>query len=451
MPPQIVMKFGGTSLADAQAMGRAADRVIADGRQALVVVSAVGGVTDLLLEAASIAQGKEDFGPILREIRKRHDGIVAAERLDARLVTELHEELGRLLTGISMLRELSARTEDALVSLGERISVRLMAAMLRKKGTQALGHDAWSLGMITKDRHGGAEPHRDCVASIARALGTLEEGVTPVVTGFIGHSPEGEITNLGRGGSDYSAALFGAAAGVEEIQIWTDVPGILRADPRIVDGAKVIPAIRFEEAAELAYFGAKVLHPRTIEPARRKGIPVRVLGTFDGDSGDAEAAAGRGTRIDDEAPIEPVRALAMHGGVQSLHIHSLRMLDAPGFLARVFEILSRHHISVDVIATSEVSVSMTLDRHEGDLDAAVDEIAAFATVERDADRTILCLVGSGLGVDTTLVARIFDVLARSDVPLHVISQGASQISINLVTDPEHAPTAMRALHAELFE
>ncbi len=359
-------------------MGRAADRVIADGRAVLVVVSAAGGLTDLLLEAAGLAQRKEDFGPVLREIRARHDAIVEAEDLSPRLVTELHEELGRLLTGISMLREPSARTEDVLVSLGERISVRLMAAMLRTKGKDARGYDSWELGLTTKDKHGGAEPHPDCVPTIEQALQKLEPGVIPVVTGFVGHSPKGEITNLGRGGSDYSAALFGAAAGVEEIQIWTDVPGILRADPRVVPEAKVIAAIRFEEAAELAYFGAKVLHPSTIEPARRKGIPVRVLGTFDGDSSSQKPAESRGTLIDDEAPIEPVRALAVQREVQSLHIHSLRMLDAPGFLARVFEILARHHISVDVIATSEVSVSMTLDRHEGDLAAAVEEIGAFA-------------------------------------------------------------------------
>jgi aspartate kinase len=446
MKPRVVMKFGGTSLATAAAFHRAADRVIAEERSSLVVVSAVGGVTDLLLQAAGAARNKEDPDPFLREIRKRHDEIVAKTGLSPNGIAPLDQELTRLMTGISMLGELSPRTRDALVSLGERISVRLMAGVLEARGHRARAYDSWELGLTTGDRYGCAEPQAECLAAIGQALGKLDPGVVPVVTGFIGRSSGGEITTLGRGGSDFSAALFGAAGAVEEIQIWTDVPGILRADPRVVPGARVIPALRFEEAAELAYFGAKVLHPRTIEPARRNGIPVRVLGTFQ--KGGEEQP--QGTRIDDRAPDEPVRALAIQREVQSLHVHSLRMLDAPGFLARVFEILARHRVSVDVIATSEVSISMTLDRYEGDLQAAIEEIQAFAEVERVPDRSILCLVGSGLREDTSLLARIFGILAGNDVPVYVISQGASRININLVTDPEHGPLAMRALYDELF-
>jgi aspartate kinase len=207
----------------------------------------------------------------------------------------------------------------------------------------------------------------------------------------------------------------------------------------------------FDEAAELAYFGAKVLHPRTLAPARAAGIPVRVLSTFDVDPGDPTPLSEQGTVIRAECPDEPVRALAIQRQVQSLHLHSLRMMAAPGFLHEVFEVLARHGISVDVIATSEVSVSMTLDPiHEGDLEQAMAELRGFAEVERVPGRSILCLVGAGFRTDTTLLSRIFRVLADEGVPVHVISQGASRINITIVTEPPFGEQAMRALHRELF-
>ncbi|MBW1873711.1 MAG: aspartate kinase, partial [Deltaproteobacteria bacterium] len=383
--------------------------------------------------------------------------IVDKLSIDSQVIAQLDQELDRLLTGISMLGELSPRTRDALVSLGERISARLFAATLQKRNHSARAYDSWELGLTTNDVHACAEPRPECLGEISQAISAIEDGLTPVVTGFIGRSPTGdgrsptgEITTLGRGGSDFSAALFGLAAEVEEIQIWTDVQGILRADPRVVPGAEVIPMIRFEEAAELAYFGAKVLHPRTIEPARRKNIPVRVLGTFQVDPKDPTPIWEQGTLIDDRAPSEPVRALALQRQVESLHVHSMRMLEAPGFLSRVFEILARRRISVDVIATSEVSISMTFDRTEGDLNAAIEEISTFAEVEREPNRSILCLVGSGLREDAGLLSRIFDILSQNQVPVYVISQGASRINITLVTDPAHALNGMRALYQELF-
>lgn len=450
MLPRVVMKFGGTSLGTADAVRRAAGHVIREQRPVMVVASAVGGVTDLLLEAAGIAKTGGDPELFLQEIRKRHDEIVQSIGLSAGLVAALDSELSRLLQGISMLGELTPRIQDSLVSLGERMSVRLLAAVLERQGHRARAWDAWDLGMLTSDAHGRAEPLKESYSLIREKVETLEAGVTPVVTGYIGRNRASEITTLGRGGSDLSAAVFGAALGVEEIQIWTDVPGILRADPRLVPGAQVIPAISFEEAAELAYFGAKVLHPRTIEPARRAGIPVRVLGTFQVDPESEEPISSQGTLIHDRAPQEPVRALAIRREVQSLHIHSLRMLEAHGFLTRVFEILSRYGISVDVIATSEVSISMTFDRFEADLGSAVEEISAFAEVEQIPNRSILCLVGSGLRQDTSLLARVFGILAEARVPVHVISQGASRINITLVTDPPHGQNAMRALYKGLF-
>lgn len=450
MIPRVVMKFGGTSLGTADAMSRAGDHVLREERESLVVVSAVSGVTDLLLEAAGTARAGGNPVPFLREIQKRQDEIVSKLGLQSGLLADLYSELERLISGISMLRELTPRVQDAFASLGERMSSRLFSLVLTKKGRRARAYDSWDLGFATNDAHGCAELLPGAPARMRTALAALPAGEIAVVTGYIGKSAEGEVTTLGRGGSDLSAAALGAAAGAEEIQIWTDVPGILRADPRVVPGAAVVPQIRFEEAAELAYFGAKVLHPRTIEPARRAGIPVRVLGTFQADPHGDMPVSRQGTRIHDGAPGEPVRALAIRRQVQSLHIRSTRMLEAHGFLARVFSIFERHRISVDVIATSEVSVSMTFNRDVVALEAAVKEISAFADVEQIPERSILCLVGAGLREDTGLLARIFQTLAGAKIPVQVISQGASRINITLVIDPPHGQNAMRALYRDLF-
>jgi aspartate kinase len=450
MLPQVVMKFGGTSLGTPDALETALKQITREERHQLVVVSAVGGVTDLLLRAAEAARTRGDVSPIVQEIQRRHRAIIEANRLEPDLVAEQESELDLLLKGISLLRELTPRIQDTLVSLGERTSARLVAAALEKRGHPARAWDAWDLGLRTDEHHCRAEPESDCVAAVRKQLELLDPVPIPVVTGFIAHSAAGEITTLGRGGSDFSAALFGVAAGAEEIQIWTDVPGIMRADPKAVDEPQVIPAMRFEEAAELAFFGARVLHPRTIEPARRHGIPVRVLGTFHVDPEGDLPASRQGTLIDDQAGAEPVRGMAIHRDVQSLHIHSLRMLEVPGFLARCFEILARHQISVDVVATSEVSVSVTLDKHEGDLAGAIEEIKAFAEVEPIPSRSLLCLVGSGLREDASLLGRIFQILGDNQIPVRVISQGASRINVTFVTDPPHGMKAMRVLYEELF-
>lgn len=450
MQPEIVMKFGGTSLGTADAMRRAATLVAIEPARRLVVCSAVGGVTDLLLAAGGAAQRGHDPEPYLNEIHRRHGEIVAKLDLPAGLIDEQNEELLRLIDGVEKLGELTPRVRDKLVSLGERSSARLFAAVLQKSGTAARAWDAWELGLVTNDRHGCAETGPDSEARMSACMRELDPGLVHVVTGFIGRSTGGEITTLGRGGSDLSAALFGAAAGAREIQIWTDVPGILRADPRVVAGAGIVPEMLFDEAAELAYFGARVLHPRTIEPARQRGIPVRVLGTFQVEPASGQSTMASGTLVHQAAPPEPVRAIAIRRQARSLHLQSTRMLETPGFLARVFGIFERYGISVDVIATSEVSVSMTFDRQSANLAEAVREISAFAEVDPAPERSILCLVGAGLRDDPRLLARVFSSLARNDIPVEVISQGASKINITLVLEPSLGEQAMRVLHAELF-
>ncbi len=447
MRPQVVMKFGGTSVGTADAIQRVAGHVLAERRPRLVVVSAVGGVTNALIAAAEGAAAGGDIAPLLLRITALHEEIAGGLGLPADLLGDLHGQLARLLQGISLLRELTPRIRDEVLSTGERAAARLGAGALAAGGADVRPHDSGALGLRTDARHGAAEPLPDCPEAIRRAVEGLPAGQIPVVTGFIGCTTGEAITTLGRGGSDFSAAIFGAAVRAREIQIWTDVPGILRADPRVVQGAAVIPSLHFEEAAELAFFGAKVLHPRTIEPARRQRIPVRVLSSLGPPGG--EGAAG-GTLITDQPAPEPVRALAMRQDVESLQIHSLRMLAAQGFLARVFAILARHGVSVDVVATSEVSVSITFDHAEGDLPAAVAEIATFAEVEQFPRRSLICLVGRGLREDPALRARAFALLAQEGIMAHVISQGASRINLTMVLDTDQAPRALRSLHDHLF-
>ena len=450
MKPGLIMKFGGTSLGTPEAIARSARHVAREERAPIVVASAVGGVTDLLIACGEAARDGDKFEEILACIGEKHHRIAEAADIGESALGWIEEELARLLNGVAMLGELSPRVRDTLLSFGERISVHLLAAELRRIGCPARAVMSWDLGMITDDGYGKAEPLVDVDGRIRDAVERLDAGEIPVVTGFIGHTRDGRITTLGRGGSDFTAALYGAATGVEEIQIWTDVPGILRADPKVVPDADIVPELTFEEAAELAYFGAKVLHPKTMEPARVAGIPVRVLGTFQVDPDSPEPAVASGTLIHDGATEEPVRAMALQKEVQSLHISSLRMLEAPGFLAQVFEILAKHGVSVDVIATSEVSISMTLDLYEGDVDAAVGEISKFARVKRDSGRSILCMVGAGFRKSTDLLARVLTLLAEEGVPVHVISQGASRINITIVTEPPHGQNAMKRLHSGLF-
>ncbi len=310
---------------------------------------------------------------------------------------------------------------------------------------------SWELGLETNGRHNKADVLGSCLEPIRKKIAQLGPREIAVITGFIGRSIDGEITTLGRGGSDFSAAVFGAAIRAEEIQIWTDVPGFLRADPRVVDDPELVPRMGFAEAAELAYFGAKVLHPRTLEPARKRNIPVRVLGTFDVKPEELALGAELGTLISAQECDERLRALAIREEVDTLHVHSLRMLEAPGFLGKIFSVFAELHISVDVVATSEVSVSMTFDRCEKSLlDTAIAEISEFAKVEFHPHRSILCLVGSALGSDASLTSRIFSLMAKHEIPLHVISQGASRINLTFVTEPPFGRKAMQLLHQEFF-
>ncbi len=437
-----LMKFGGTSVGDPARLANLCEIVRgALPLEPVVVVSAASKVTDMLLSAARKAAG----GVVeVEAIEARVTALLQAFGVDAALVAPELAGLRAALGAIAARGEATAELTDLVASYGERISVRGVAATLSAKGVPATHHDAFDVGMVTDDNFGGAEPLPESEALLReRVTALVRAGKVPVVTGFIGRALDGRVTTLGRGGSDYSAAVVGAAVGADEIEIWTDVPGVMSSDPRVVPEAHTIPVLSFDEAAELAYFGAKVLHPKTIHPAVRRGIPVRVKNTFEpAHPGTVITAAG-----DREA--RGARAIAHKKGVAVVNVVSTRMLLAHGFLARIFEAFARHRVVVDLVSTSEVSVSCTVDRDDG-LDGALTELAGIGEVSVARDRTLVCVVAAGLLDSPEVCPRIFAALGREKIAVELLSMGASAINVSMVVAGDRGDDAVRALHRELF-
>ena len=446
----IVAKFGGTSVGDAAAIDRAAaivrERIP---RQPLVVVSALGGATNALIALAEQAASGQLILAIrgVEALRERHMKVAGdllghdAEAEDVKgELSATFDELAALAEALSVLGHATTRSLDAIASKGELLSSELVVAAFRKRGIPAELVHPGSV-MVTSDLFGKAEPQPERIAErcsqVVRPL--LTQGKVPVVGGYVGATEHGVTTTLGRGGSDYSASLFGAALGAEAIEIWTDVDGMLTADPRVVPDAQLIQRIRFDEASELASFGAKVLHPSTIAPAVRLGIPVSIL--------NAQRPKGHGTLIAFDAPRRPVTAIAGKEGVTVVKVRSVRMLLAHGFLARIFEIFDRHRTSVDVVATSEISVSLTIDdaRH---LDSLMVDLSQLGDVSVERNRGIVALVGAGLGADSEAMARALAALSGMNV--HMLSLSASGINLTMLIDADQVPKAMRQLHAAFF-
>jgi len=450
------MKFGGTSVGSggriADVAGLVAARVA---EEPFVVVSAMGGVTDTLLALSSAARegNREAASAALVTLGEKHHAAVDALGLEPAAATALREEIERelarldgLATGVALLGELSARTTDAICASGELLSAALTAAALAKRGVAVERVDPreW---MATDAAFGTAAPDETAIARRAaeRLLPARAAGKVVVTGGFVGAAPDGTTTTLGRGGSDYSAALLGAAlrdagASVLAIEIWTDVDGILTSDPRVVPSARLVPEVGYAEAAELAFFGAKVLHPATIRPAIARGLPVRVRNTF--------RPEGAGTTVRAEAPGAGVRALAMRSGVAALFVGSPRMLLAHGYAARVFSVFEKHAVPVDVIATSEVSISITVDA-KSPLAELVRDLSAFAEVSVLTGLAMVSVVGRKLRSTPRVAASVFAALGEINVVL--ISQGASETNLTFVVEAGDAPEALRRLHRELFE
>ena len=433
----IVMKFGGTSVKDSEAIDRAC-RIVQSrlDRAPLVVVSALSGVTSGLLEAARLA-GQGAFGESM-EIFER------LSALHLELMPSLETDLNGLeeaLREVSAAGRLSAQMEDRIASYGERLSSQVIANRLSSLAPTT--HVDARKCLITDDKFGRANPILEDTIQAANAIlrPLIKVGSAVVMGGYVASTRSGETSTLGRGGSDYSATLFASCLEAEEVEIWTDVDGMMTADPRVVEDALTIRHISFAEASELAYFGAKVLHPSTVLPAIQKAIPVRVL--------NARRPEGSGTVISSDAPAgkSVVKSFATKRPIVAVTITSSRMLMAHGFLRALFEVFDKHRISIDVVTTSEVSVSLTTD-DSSDLESAVEELAFLGKVEVERGLALVCMVGTNLKDRPGIAAQTFACV--SGINIRMISQGASEINISFVVGAEHADTAIRLLHDHFF-
>ncbi|HJL20567.1 MAG TPA: aspartate kinase [Sandaracinaceae bacterium LLY-WYZ-13_1] len=438
-----VMKFGGSSVADRSQIEKVLailrDRA-ARGR-IVVVSSAHRGVTDALVDAAHAAAAGEYEAETVVE---RQAAVARSLGCDEDLLALFYDEIRTLLRGIHLVQELSPRSLDYVSSFGERMAVRCLADFFTREGLAADAHDVWDLGFVTDDRFGRARPLPGFEARVQEAFATLPADRVPVVTGFIGKNERGEITTIGRNGSDLTCTLLAAALEAEEAQIWTDTDGVLTADPSVVDAAVNIPAMRFEEAAELAYFGSRVLHPSTLLPAMRARIPVRVLNTNRPDH--------PGTVIHELGPENPnrVTSIAYKERQAVLTVHATRMFGEVGFLAEVFAVLARHEAVVDVVSTSEVSVSMTAS-DAGPLERARPELERLGEVTVTPGRTILAVVGQHLAREKGLGADVLRAIAEADVNVEMLSYASGSINLQMVIDDGDIRAAVTALHRALFD
>lgn len=452
----IVLKFGGTSVKDQAAIGRLIEIVRPSAPAAVVVVSALAGVTDRLLAVASAAaEGNADAASsIIESLRERHhavargvmEGIDDGDRVDA-LLAELRQGIDREFDALAetvralvTLRENSPRWGDAIAATGELVSSRIVTCALNGRGVRAAWVDA-RRAIVTDDEFSSAAPKMAETTAATRAVCVplLADGCVPVLGGFVGATVRGITSTLGRGGSDFTGALVGAALDATEIQIWTDVDGMLTADPRLIDRPAVVPHLSFAEASELAHFGAKVLHPATIQPAVAKDIPVRILNSTN--------PSAPGTLI--TARAQPtgrpmgVTAIASKTGITVVDVTSTRMVMAHGFLRRLFEVFERHRTAVDVVTTSEASVSVTVDDPRR-LPQIVAELSAFADVSSEGDMAIVCAVGDQLPSNAAAAGEILNALRG--VPLRMVSQAASRRNVTIVLRATDLRAALSRLH-----
>ena len=449
----VVMKFGGTSVEDAQAMQRTAGIVRGRrerGLEAVVVVSAMAKVTDLLLSAAAAAGRGDKAGALAIGARLRHrhidtsTALLEPERF-ARLQVTLHQEfdaLDDLLRGIAAVGELTPRTNDLVLSFGERLSSRIIAEAFEQHGLQGAHVDARSC-IVTDASYGKAVPLESVIEAklAANVLPLIDAGKTPVLGGFIGATADGITTTLGRGGSDYTAALVGGGMHAGAIEIWTDVNGIMTTDPRICPDALRVKTISFEEAAELAYFGAKVLHPATILPAVQKSIPVWVL--------NSRNAENEGTKITAMAAkcASPFKSIAAKKKLTIIDVVASRMLMSHGYLKAVFDVFDRYKCAIDMVSTSEVSISVTVDSNQ-QLPEICAELAKIADVKMEGHKALVCLVGEDIRGHNGIAGQVFS--AISHVNVRMISQGASEINMSFMIDEEDVEEAVRSLHEHFF-
>ncbi|CAN6575205.1 unnamed protein product [Malus baccata var. baccata] len=454
-----VMKFGGSSVASAERMREVADLILSFPQERpVVVLSAMGKTTNKLLLAGekAVTCGVTNASMIdeLSFIKELHLRTVEELGVDSSIISSHLEELAQLLKGIAMMKELTLRTKDYLVSFGECMSTRLFVAYLNKIGVKARQYDAFEIGFITTDDFTNADILEATYPAVAKRLhgDWICDPAIPIVTGFLGKGWRScAVTTLGRGGSDLTATTIGKALGLREIQVWKDVDGVLTCDPNICRYAEPVPYLTFEEAAELAYFGAQVLHPQSMRPAREADIPVRVKNSYNPNAPGTVITHAR------DMSKAVLTSIVLKRNVTVLDIVSTRMLGQYGFLAKVFTTFEDLGISVDVVATSEVSISLTLDPSklwcreliQQELDHVAEELEKIAVVNLLQHRSIISLIGN-VQRSSLILEKAFQVLRTIGVNVQMISQGASKVNISLVVNDDEAEQCVRALHQAFF-
>lgn len=440
----LVMKFGGSSVADRAQIEKV--QKIVQGRlpkQPVVICSAHKGITNMLIAAGhAAAKGQADTGrPVIE-----HQRTIALEcGCSEELLEPFFQEITDLLRGVRLVRELSPRSLDYISSFGERMSVRVIADLFTRNGLLAQPFDVWDLGFITDGKFGMARPLPGYQSRMKAAFDRQPLANTiPIITGFIGKTELDEITTVGRNGSDLTATLVATALKAEEVEIWSDTDGIMSADPRLVKGARNIPAMSFDEAAELAYFGSRMLHPETLIPAIQNSIPVRVLNT------NRPEHPGTVITRDPGEMKRIVTSIAYKENQGILTVRSERMLAHSGFLSKLFEATTRRGLVVDMVATSEVSVSLSASDHDL-LRIVADDIAGLGECRIDTGKTILTVVGHHLPKQIGTAAHITSAVADAGVNIKMLSYASDSINLSMVIDDKDVNTAVRILHTKLFE
>ena len=451
----VVMKFGGTSVEDPAAISRTAAIVagrVAQGKHPVVIVSALAKVTDQLLRAAAAASVGDRTGAlaISSRLRCRHRDTACALIKDQKnsaalsnLIDQKFDALDEILRGLAAILELTPRISDLIVSYGERISSRIVAAAFTERGIDAAHLDARDL-IVTDSQFQKAAPLDNIIEKRAaeKLRPLIDQLKVPVLGGFIASNESGITTTLGRGGSDFTGALIGGALSADAIEIWTDVDGIMTCDPRVCPEALRVKVISFEEAAELAYFGAKVLHPATILPAVKKNIPVHVL--------NSRNPSCEGTRIISLAPHckSPFKSIAVKKKLSIIDVVAGRMLMTHGYLKEIFTIFDKHKCPVDMVSTSEVSVSLTVDSNDK-LPSIAADLSQLADVKYEGKKALVCMVGEDIRGQNGIAAQVFNAIRHINV--RMISQGASEINMSFMIEEEDAEEAVRSLHAAFFQ
>ena len=445
------MKFGGSSLANYERIDHVAhlikDQMALGSKPRAIVCSAMGKTTNSLLAAGDFAlcQGRVN----LDAIRTLHTAVLEEFKMNDNVVkevTSLLNECEDMLNGVRLIQELSPKSLDQLVSYGERCSVRILAARLNQIGIPAQAYDAWEVGILTDSEFGDANLRQpETTNAIRTAFERIDPSVVAVVTGFIGHDPQGRVTTLGRGGSDLTATALGAALLLDEIQVWKDVDGILTSDPRMVPNAIPVSDVSYEEAAELAYFGAQVLHPIAMSPAMKANVPVRVKNSYN------PTAMGTIIRNEKENKLL-VTAITFKNNVRLMDIHSTQMLGAYGFLSKVFGEFEKHKLSVDVLASSEVSISLTLDKKQKDAEIVglIEDLSSCADVKLSENKSILTLIAD-VQRSSEVLALVFRVFSNQNINVEMMSQGASKVNISFILDGKDLEPAVLQLHKCFFE